>query len=87
MGPDAQIMIDAGVVWGTDYETAYNRAEAFAEFSPTWLEEPLAPDAIDAYGALTEKNPSVPYRSRRRFKYLSHGGGPYRKRRHTVCAD
>jgi len=60
MGRDAQIMIDAGVVWGTDYETAYNRAEAFAEFSPTWLEEPLAPDAIDAYGALTEKHPSVP---------------------------
>ena len=60
MGPDAQIMIDAGVVWGVDYETAYQRAEVFAQFSPTWLEEPLAPDAIDAYGALTEKNPSVP---------------------------
>ncbi|MYA69309.1 mandelate racemase/muconate lactonizing enzyme family protein [Candidatus Poribacteria bacterium] len=60
MGPDAQIMIDAGVVWGTDYETAYQRAEAFAEFLPTWLEEPLAPDAIDAYDSLTEKNPSVP---------------------------
>lgn len=60
MGLDAQIMVDAGVVWGTDYETAYNRAEAFAEFSPTWLEEPLSPDAIDAYGALTEKRPSVP---------------------------
>ena len=60
MGAEAQIMIDAGVVWGTDYETAYRRAEAFAQFSPTWLEEPLAPDAIDAYGALTEKNPSVP---------------------------
>lgn len=60
MGPETQIMIDAGVVWGTDYETTYQRAEAFAQFSPTWLEEPLAPDAIDAYGALTEKNPSVP---------------------------
>ena len=60
MGADAQIMIDAGVVWGADYETAYNRAEAFAQFSPTWLEEPLAPDAIDAYRALTAKNPSVP---------------------------
>ncbi len=60
MGTESQIMIDAGVVWGRDYETAYNRAEAFAQFSPTWLEEPLAPDAIDAYGALTEKNPSVP---------------------------
>lgn len=52
MGTEAQIMIDAGVVWGTDYDTAYQRAEAFAQFSPTWLEEPLASDAIDAYGAL-----------------------------------
>ena len=60
MGIDAQIMIDAGVVWGTDHETAYQRAEAFAQFAPTWLEEPLAPDAIDAYGALTRRNPSVP---------------------------
>ena len=60
MGTDAQIMIDAGVVWGTDYETAYQRAEAFAQFSPTWLEEPLSPEAVDAYGALTQKHPSVP---------------------------
>ena len=60
MGTDAQIMIDAGVVWDTDHETAYQSSEAFAQFSPTWLEEPLAPDAIDAYGALTEKRPSVP---------------------------
>lgn len=60
MGAEAQIMIDAGVVWGTDHETAYQRAEVFAQFSPTWLEEPLAPDAVDAYGALTGKNPSVP---------------------------
>ena len=60
MGTDSQIMIDAGVVWGTDHETAYQRAEAFAQFSPTWLEEPLAPDAIDAYEALTRRNPTVP---------------------------
>ena len=60
IGTDAQIMIDAGVVWGTDHETAYQRAEAFAQFSPTWLEEPLAPDAIDAYKALTRRNPTVP---------------------------
>ncbi len=60
MGAGAQIMIDAGVIWRTDHETAYQRAEAFAQFSPTWLEEPLAPDAIDAYGSLTEKHPSVP---------------------------
>ena len=59
MGTEAQIMIDAGVVWGNDHETAYQRAEAFSQFSPTWLEEPLAPDAVDAYGALTRQNPSV----------------------------
>jgi L-alanine-DL-glutamate epimerase-like enolase superfamily enzyme len=59
MGTEAQIMIDAGVVWGSDHETAYQRAEAFSQFSPTWLEEPLAPDAVDAYGALTRRNPSV----------------------------
>ena len=59
MGTEAQIMIDAGVVWGSDHETAYQRAEAFSQFSPTWLEEPLAPDAIDAYGALTRRSPTV----------------------------
>ena len=59
MGTEAQIMIDAGVVWDSDHETAYQRAEAFSQFSPTWLEEPLAPDAIGAYGALTRRNPSV----------------------------
>ena len=59
MGTAAQLMIDAGVVWGNDHETAYQRAEAFSQFSPTWLEEPLAPEAVDAYGALTRRNPSV----------------------------
>lgn len=59
MGSTAQIMIDAGVVWGTDYKTAYQRAEAFAQFTPTWLEEPLAPDAIEAYSSLTRMNPAV----------------------------
>lgn len=60
MGSDTQIMIDAGVVWGTDYETAYKRAIAFAQFAPTWLEEPLAPDAIEAYNSLTEMKPAIP---------------------------
>ena len=60
MGEDAQIMIDAGVVWGEDYETAYARAKRFAPFSPTWLEEPLAPDAIEAYMGLSKQNPPVP---------------------------
>jgi L-alanine-DL-glutamate epimerase-like enolase superfamily enzyme len=71
MGADAQIMIDAGVVWGDDYETAYARAKRFAQFSPTWLEEPLAPDAIEAYMALSKQNPPVPIAA-------GEGSGTYR---------
>ena len=59
MGEDAQIMIDAGVVWGENHELAYARTKAFAQFAPTWLEEPLAPDAIEAYGTLSKRNPPV----------------------------
>ncbi|MBM3215497.1 mandelate racemase/muconate lactonizing enzyme family protein [Candidatus Poribacteria bacterium] len=60
MGDDAQVMIDAGVVWGEDAATAYRRSVAFREFRPTWLEEPLRPDAIDAYADLAAMNPPVP---------------------------
>lgn len=71
MGQDAQIMIDAGVVWGTDHETAYARAKQFSPFSPTWLEEPLSPDAIESYGALSKRNPPVPIAA-------GEGSGTYR---------
>ncbi|MXV77370.1 mandelate racemase/muconate lactonizing enzyme family protein [Candidatus Poribacteria bacterium] len=60
MGEDGQIMVDAGVVWGTAYELAYQRAAAFSEYSPVWLEEPLAPDAIREYNKLTSMNPGIP---------------------------
>ena len=71
MGENAQIMIDAGVVWGEDYDTAYARAKQFAQFSPTWLEEPLAPDAIEAYMELSKRNPPVPIAA-------GEGSGTYR---------
>lgn len=71
MGEDAQIMIDAGVVWGDDYEMAYARAKQFAQFLPTWLEEPLAPDAIEAYMGLSKRNPPVPIAA-------GEGSGTYR---------
>ncbi len=63
MGPDAEIMIDAGVCWGDDWDTAFKRAEAFAEFNPTWLEEPLLPDAVGAFAKLSAKHPPVPIAS------------------------
>jgi L-alanine-DL-glutamate epimerase-like enolase superfamily enzyme len=60
MGDGTQIMIDAGVVWGEDAELVARRATAFAPFSPTWLEEPLLPPAIDAYARLAALDPAVP---------------------------
>jgi L-alanine-DL-glutamate epimerase-like enolase superfamily enzyme len=59
-GETARLMVDAGVVWGQDWETAYARAVAFAPYNLTWLEEPLAPDAVEAYAALTARRPPVP---------------------------
>jgi L-alanine-DL-glutamate epimerase-like enolase superfamily enzyme len=60
LGDDARLMIDAGVVWGDDAETAYARAVAFAPYRPTWLEEPLMAEAVEAYAALKAKHPPVP---------------------------
>jgi L-alanine-DL-glutamate epimerase-like enolase superfamily enzyme len=60
MGDAAQVMIDAGVTWKEDAETAYARAVAFAPFKPTWLEEPLFAEAVEAYAALTSRKPPVP---------------------------
>jgi L-alanine-DL-glutamate epimerase-like enolase superfamily enzyme len=59
-GPEARLMVDAGVALGEDWETAYARAVAFAPYRLTWLEEPLSPDAVEAYGKLTARRPPVP---------------------------
>lgn len=60
LGNDAQLLVDAGVVWGEDDETAYRRAVAFSRARIGWLEEPLWPDAIPAYGRLKRRRPPVP---------------------------
>ncbi len=54
-GDEVDILIDAGQVW--DWKTALMRAEAFAEFSPFWLEEPLQPDDVTGYGQLSQASP------------------------------
>jgi L-alanine-DL-glutamate epimerase-like enolase superfamily enzyme len=48
-------LIDAGQVW--DWKTALTRAHQFAEYHPFWIEEPLQPDDIDGYRALTAASP------------------------------
>lgn len=55
LGPDARLMVDAGVVWGDDDEAAFKRAERFAEFDVTWLEEPLNTEEVDAYKRLSDR--------------------------------
>jgi L-rhamnonate dehydratase len=52
LGADADLMIDAGLVW--DAKTAIQRARAFSEYNIFWLEEPLAPDDYDGYRKLSE---------------------------------
>jgi L-rhamnonate dehydratase len=52
LGPDADLMIDAGLVW--DAKTAIQRARAFSQYNIFWLEEPLLPDDYDGYRKLSE---------------------------------
>ncbi len=52
LGDDADLMIDAGLVW--DAKTAIQRARAFSEHRIFWLEEPLRPDDYDGYRKLSE---------------------------------
>ncbi|NQW16930.1 MAG: mandelate racemase/muconate lactonizing enzyme family protein [Chloroflexi bacterium] len=59
MGQHAQVMVDAGVVWGDDDETAYDRAVRFSEYDISWLEEPLLSEEVDAYKRLTDRKPPV----------------------------
>jgi L-alanine-DL-glutamate epimerase-like enolase superfamily enzyme len=60
LGDAALLLVDAGWAWDRDVDTAHARANAFAEFDVGWLEEPLHPEAIDAYRALGARNPATP---------------------------
>ncbi len=55
VGSGAVLLIDAGCVW--DARTALRRAQAFAEYNPEWLEEPLRPDDVDGYVWLRDRSP------------------------------
>lgn len=55
LGREARLMVDAGVVWGDDVDAAFKRAERFAEFDVTWLEEPLNTEEVDAYRELSSR--------------------------------
>lgn len=51
LGPDIDLMIDAGLVY--DAKTAIQRARAFEQYDPYWFEEPLLPDDYEGYAKLS----------------------------------
>ena len=55
LGPDARLLVDAGVIWGDDVDAAYERAVKFAELGVVWLEEPLRTEEVGAYRALSDR--------------------------------
>jgi L-alanine-DL-glutamate epimerase-like enolase superfamily enzyme len=55
VGPDVELMIDAGLCWDT--ATAIRRARQFEPYNLTWLEEPLHPDNIQGYARLSAQAP------------------------------
>jgi L-alanine-DL-glutamate epimerase-like enolase superfamily enzyme len=57
LGPDAELMVDAGLCWDT--ATAIRRARQFEPFNLTWLEEPLHPDNLEGYARLCASNPPM----------------------------
>jgi L-alanine-DL-glutamate epimerase-like enolase superfamily enzyme len=60
VGPDAQLMVDAGGSdghWRNGYKWALRASEMLAGYGVTWFEEPLAPDALEDYAELRRHAP------------------------------
>jgi len=55
LGPQLDLMIDAGLVY--DAKTAIQRARAFEPYEPFWFEEPLLPDDYQGYAKLSAASP------------------------------
>ena len=59
LGEEGVLLIDAGTVWKHDLAAAEARLPALQEVRATWLEEPFATGAHDAYRCLAEQSGSV----------------------------
>ena len=59
LGQDAQLLIDAGQIWGDDVDVAILRLEALERAAVTWLEEPFMPHAFVAHAALAAQTRTV----------------------------
>jgi L-alanine-DL-glutamate epimerase-like enolase superfamily enzyme len=52
LGPDADLLIDAGQIWGDNVDLAVARLAALHQARATWLEEPFYPHAFKAHADL-----------------------------------
>ena len=59
LGPDIQLLVDAGTVWGDDIEAAALRLPALEECRVVWLEEPFVSGALGAYQELSRRTRTV----------------------------
>ena len=55
VGPDVDVLIDAGQCWDT--KSAIGMARRFEKYDIYWLEEPLRPDNVEGYGELARATP------------------------------
>jgi L-alanine-DL-glutamate epimerase-like enolase superfamily enzyme len=59
LGDDAELLIDAGQIWGDDVDAAVARLDALEKAHATWLEEPFVPHAYVAHAALASRARTV----------------------------
>jgi D-galactarolactone cycloisomerase len=60
VGPDAQLMVDAGgsdAFWSNGLKWALRAADMLASYDVAWFEEPLKPDALDDFVTLRRQAP------------------------------
>jgi len=59
LGPDADLLVDAGQIWGDNVALAIERLPALKLAGATWLEEPFFAHAFKAYNELSKVSGSV----------------------------
>jgi len=59
LGQDAELLIDAGQIWGDDVDLAMKRLPALQQAGATWLEEPFFAHAFKAYSDLAKVSGDV----------------------------
>jgi L-alanine-DL-glutamate epimerase-like enolase superfamily enzyme len=59
LGPDGILLVDVGQIFREDIEAAAARLPALEEAGAAWLEEPFQASALEAYGALARRSPTV----------------------------